>query len=164
MLVMRTATPDGPQPKSINGMATTRRVTNGSPLRSPPLPDRLDAQAQLRAIAGDATQPAIARATALAEIDGSTDRSALDALAERLRDPNSLVRFGALQSLVQVPPHDRLPLAVPLLSDPMRALRIEAASLLAALPGGQFSAEQRAAFERASAEYVPRQRYNAERA
>ena len=126
--------------------------------------DRLDAQALLRAIAGDATQPAIARATALAEIDASTDQSVLDALAERLRDSNSLVRFGALQSLVQVPPNDRLPLAVPLLSDPMRALRIEAASLLAAMPGGQFSAEQRAAFERASAEYAQSQRYNADRA
>jgi len=53
---------------------------------------------------------------------------------------------------------------VPLLSDPMRAVRIEAASLLAAVPAGQFSAEQRAAFDRASAEYVETQRYDADRA
>jgi Tfp pilus assembly protein PilF len=69
-----------------------------------------------------------------------------------------------LQSLAQAPLNDRLSLTVPLLSDPVRAVRIEAASLLAAVPAGQFSAEQRAAFDRASAEYVETQRYNADRA
>ena len=126
--------------------------------------DSLDPQPQLRAIAGDPTQPAIARATALAEINAPINRTPPDALAERLRDPNALVRFGALQSLVQVPLNEHLPLAVPRLSDPVRAVRIEAASLLAAVPAGQFGAEQRAAFERAGAEYVETQRYNADRA
>ena len=126
--------------------------------------DSFDAQEQLRAIAGDQTQPAIARATALAETNGPVSRATLDALAEKLRDPNSLVRFGALQSLAQVPLNDRLSLVVPLLSDPVRAVRIEATSLLAGVPAGQFSAEQRAAFERASGEYVDSQRYNADRA
>jgi Tfp pilus assembly protein PilF len=126
--------------------------------------DAFDAEAQLRAIAGDPTQPAIARGTALAEINAPTNQSTLDALAERLRDSNSLVRFGALQSLAQAPLNDRLSLTVPLLSDPVRAVRIEAASLLAAVPAGQFSTEQRAAFDRASAEYVQTQRYDADRA
>ena len=126
--------------------------------------DNFDAQEQLRAIAGDQTQPAIARATALAEMSAATSRTALDAIAEKLRDANTLVRFGALQSLAQVPLNDRLSLATPLLSDPVRVVRMEAASLLAGVPTGQFSAEQRAAFERASAEYVDSQRYNADRA
>ena len=55
-------------------------------------------------------------------------------------------------------------LAAPLLSDPVKAVRIEAASLLAAIPAGQLTPEQQAAFERASAEYVETQRYNADRA
>src|SRR4030095_775983 len=52
----------------------------------------------------------------------------------------------------------------PSLSDPLKALRIEAASVLAAVPADQLNAEQRAALERASAEYVASQRYNADRA
>ena len=80
------------------------------------------------------------------------------------RDPNPAVRLGALQSLANAPLDARLPLAGPLLSDPVRAVRLEAVSLLAPVPPAQLSAEQRAAFERASGEYVETQRYNADRA
>jgi Tfp pilus assembly protein PilF len=120
----------------------------------------LDAREQLRAIASDSTQPAIARATALAELNAPTS----SALSEGLRDPNPLVRLGILQSLVNAPLNARLSLAAPLLSDPVRAVRIEAASVLAPVPAAQFSAEQRAAFERTASEYVESQRYNADRA
>jgi hypothetical protein len=58
----------------------------------------------------------------------------------------------------------RLRNAMDLLSDPVRAIRIEAASLLADVPLTAASAERRAAFERAAAEYVESQRYNADRA
>ncbi len=121
--------------------------------------DALDAQAQLRAIAGDATQPPIARAKALAQVNTVTKT-----LAEGLRDTNPVVRLGALHSLAQVSPQDRLPLAVPLLSDPIRSVRLAAVSVLAPVPRDQLSAEQHATFERASAEYVESQRYNADRA
>jgi tetratricopeptide (TPR) repeat protein len=121
--------------------------------------DASDAQAQLRALAGDATQPPIARATALAQLSTVTK-----VLAAGLRDPNPVVRLGALQSLAQVSPQDRLSLAAPLLSDPVRSVRLAAVSVLAPVPRDQLSAEQHAAFERASAEYVESQRYNADRA
>jgi Tfp pilus assembly protein PilF len=81
-----------------------------------------------------------------------------------LRDPSSVVRLGALHALANVPLDTRLPLAAPLLADPMRAVRIAAVSLLTAIPKGQLTPEQQAAFERASAEYVETQRYNADRA
>jgi len=55
----------------------------------------------------------------------------------------------------------RASLAAPLLSDPLRALRIEAASILAPVPTDQLGTN--AAFERAAAEYVESQRYNADR-
>ena len=45
-----------------------------------------------------------------------------------------LLRLGALQSLANAPLDARVSLAAPLLSDPLKALRIEAASLLAAVP------------------------------
>ena len=123
----------------------------------------LDAPEQLRALASDSTQPPIVRATALAESNAPTSGAALDALAERLRDANPLVRLGALQSLTNAPLEARAALAAPLLSDPVKTVRIEAASLLTAVPAEQLTAEQRAAFERASGEYVATQRYNADR-
>jgi len=120
-----------------------------------------DAQAQLRAMAADSSHPAIARATALAQLNASLS---LDTVAAALRDRSSLIRFAALQSLAGAPPDVRLRLAAPLLSDPLKTVRIEAASLLAAVPAEQLSAEQRTAFARASTEYVASQRYNADRA
>jgi Tfp pilus assembly protein PilF len=123
----------------------------------------LDSPAQLRAIAADASHPAVLRATALAQLSASESSRALETLGEGVRDSSPLVRLAALQSLAQTRPSERVSLAAPLLADPLRAVRIEAASLLAAVPVEQLSAEQRAAFERASAEYVASQRYNADR-
>jgi predicted CXXCH cytochrome family protein len=121
-----------------------------------------DAAAQLRALAADAAQPAIARATALADL-ASGSRANIDALAAALRDSDPLLRFGALQALAQAPVEPRLSLAAPLLSDPVRIVRSEAVSVLAPVPADNLDAEQRAAFERAGAEYVETQRYNADR-
>jgi Tfp pilus assembly protein PilF len=124
----------------------------------------IDSSAQLRAIAADAGQPAIARATALAQLNAAFDKTSLEAIAAGARDRNPLLRLATLQSLAGAPPDARLRLAAPLLSDPLRAIRIEAASVLAPVPAAQLSADQRGAFERASAEYVASQRYNADRA
>jgi predicted CXXCH cytochrome family protein len=123
----------------------------------------LDAPAQLRAIAADASHPAIVRATAIAQLNASDSKPALEILAEGLRDRSPLLRLAALQSLAHVPLSTRLSLAAPLLADPLQSVRIEAASLLASVPADQLSAEQRGAFERAGAEYVASQRYNADR-
>jgi Tfp pilus assembly protein PilF len=123
-----------------------------------------DATAQLRAIAADASHPAIVRATAMAQFNAPLSQAALDTLAAGLRDPSALVRLAALQSLATAPPDARVRLTAPLLTDPLKALRIEAASVLANIPAEQLRTEQRAAFERASAEYVASQRYNVDRA
>jgi Tfp pilus assembly protein PilF len=75
-----------------------------------------------------------------------------------------VVRLGALQSLANAPLNARVSLAAPLLSDPIRTVRLEAVSVLAPVPHAQLSAEQGAAFERAASDYVETQRYNADRA
>jgi Tfp pilus assembly protein PilF len=124
----------------------------------------LDAQARLSALAVDSTQSAIARATALAELNFPRTGAALTVLANSLRDSSALVRLGALQSVAHFPVASRLSMVEPLLSDSMRSIRMEAASLLAAVPAEQMSADGQAAFERAAAEYVDAQRYNADRA
>jgi tetratricopeptide (TPR) repeat protein len=122
-----------------------------------------DAGAQLRAVADDATQPPIARATALADLDPTGGRATLEALAAGLHDSDPLLRFGALQAMAQAPVAARVPLAAPLLSDPVRIVRSEAVGVLAPVPADRLDATQRAAFERAGAEYVETQRYNADR-
>jgi predicted CXXCH cytochrome family protein len=122
------------------------------------------AQAQLRAIAADVSQPAIARATSLAQLNGKLSPAIFDTIAGGVRDRNPLLRLAALQSVSGAPPSERVRLAAPLLSDPLKAVRIEAASLLASVPAEQLSATERTAFTRAGAEYVASQQYHADRA
>jgi predicted CXXCH cytochrome family protein len=121
-----------------------------------------DAAAELRAVAADATQPPIARATALADLDPA-NRASIETLTAGLRDANALLRFGSLQALAQAPVDLRASLAAPLLSDPVRIVRSEAVSVLEPVPADRLDATQRAAFDRASAEYVETQNYNADR-
>jgi Tfp pilus assembly protein PilF len=123
-----------------------------------------DRQSELRTIANDVTQPAIARATAFAQIDTFSNATGIDTLARGLHDPNGVVRLGALQSLRGAPPEVRVHLAVPQLSDPLRAVRMEAVSVLAPVPAEQLDTGARVAFERAAREYVDTQQYNADSA
>ena len=123
-----------------------------------------DAGAMLRAVAGDSAQPAIARATAFAESSFPPNAAALTLIEQGLHDSSALVRLGALQSAAQFPAETRLRLAGELLSGRLMAIRVEAARLLAAVPPQQFGPEQQARFDRAAAEYVQVQRYNADRA
>jgi predicted CXXCH cytochrome family protein len=124
----------------------------------------VDAQAQLRALAADRTQPSIARASAFAEWSALPDLDALTTLTAGLSDSSALVRFGALQSLALLTPDVRLRLGAPLLSDARRAIRIEAANVLADMPAQRLSQEQQVAFDRAAGEFIETQRYNADRA
>ena len=126
--------------------------------------DRSEAQALLRALASDETQPTIARATALGELSGAPSREALATITAGLRDANAVVRLGALESSARLAPAQRLQLAAPLLSDSLRAVRTAAASILAAVPPSQWSMDQRRAFQRASGEFIETQRQNADRA
>ena len=123
----------------------------------------VDAQARLRALAADRSQPPIARASAFAEWTALPDADAFALLTAGLADSSALVRYGALQSVSRFPLETRLRLVQPLLSDPRRAIRVEAVSILADAPTQQFTPEQQIAFERATAEFIETQQYNADR-
>lgn len=129
--------------------------------------DEPGAQAQLRAVAGDISQPAIVRATAFSEMEVTANPATLQVLTEGTHDPNGLVRLGVLEALVNAPPDVRAQLAVPLLSDPLRVVRIDAASMLASVlapvPATHLDADAHAAFEHAAGEYIQSQHYNADR-
>jgi cytochrome c-type biogenesis protein CcmH/NrfG len=108
--------------------------------------------------------PAIVRATAVGLLRGRPDRSALPVLAGALSDEAPLVRSAAVEVLDSARDEVRLPLGGLVLDDPVRAVRIGAGRVLAGVPAGRLSADQKPLIERALAEYVTAQNVNADRA
>jgi tetratricopeptide (TPR) repeat protein len=122
------------------------------------------AEELLAKLATDATQPAIARATALSQLRAYPSPASIDVVRQGLQDPEPMVRRAALQALEGLPPQDRLPLAGPTLADAIRAVRIEAARLLAPLPSNAMPAPQGRLFDAAMQEYIEAQHANGNRA
>lgn len=123
---------------------------------------RREAAAALRAVAADTARAGIVRASAL-ELLRSYPLAARENPAAYLQDGDPLVRLGAVRRLEAAPPATRADLLAPLLSDSLRALRIEAARVLAALPPGALAKAERVQFAEALQEYRQAQRFNAER-
>jgi Flp pilus assembly protein TadD len=139
------------------GYQTYARALHAGRVGSP------DASALLSQLATDTAQPAIARATALQELRTRLNPATAGALQAGLRDSDALVRRAALECLEAVPSAQRVKLAVPLLDEPVRAVRIEAARQLAAVPADALDDTLRARIERGVAEYVAAQRVDADR-
>jgi tetratricopeptide (TPR) repeat protein len=118
---------------------------------------------QLQTVARDGEQPAIARASALQRLARAQGAGVLDAVRAGLGDADPLVRRAAAGALEEVDPVVRVQLLVPLLEDPVRSVRMEAARALAGAPTDRLTEAQRAALERALAEYVAGEEFNAER-
>ena len=125
--------------------------------------DQPDAAKLLSAVAADKNTPAFARASALTELAPSLSTANIDLAREALSDPDPMVRTGALDMLAGAPTAEIWPLASPLLSDQSRGVRIRAASLLAGVPTANQPAADRESFERAAAEFIAAQRFNADR-
>ncbi len=107
--------------------------------------------------------PAIARATAFQDLARWPSCKAIDAARQGLTDADPLVRVAALRTLRSLPPGQSWPLASGLLDDPVRGVRLEAASLLAAVPQDQLAPADRQRLARAIDDYVATQRLNADR-
>ncbi len=121
---------------------------------------RAGAAVSLATIANDLAQPPIVRASAIERIaqsgrdTGTAQRAA--------RDAQPLVRLAAVRLAETLPPQEQLPILAPLLADPLRAIRIEAARASAGLQDS-LPAEQRAAWQKAADEYLATLRYTADR-
>ncbi len=126
-----------------------------------------DAATLLSQLATDTAQPGIARATALQLLRTRLSPTTLGAVQAGLHDGDALVRRSAVECLEVVPPAQQVKLAAPLLDDPIRAVRIEAARLLAAVPAdgsaGELGDELRTRIDRGVAEYIAAQRVDADR-
>jgi predicted CXXCH cytochrome family protein len=125
--------------------------------------DQADAAALLAVLAGDAQAPAIARASALAELAPRVTPANIASARSALSDPDPMVRIGALDMLNFVPAGQVWPWVSPLLADPVRGVRIRAASLLASVPTASQPPPDRERFEQAAAEFIDAQRANADR-
>lgn len=121
------------------------------------------AQAQLAEVVSDPSVSALARATAASLLDAGREPSAAAALYSATRDVEALVRIGSLRALERIAPGRRVALAAPLLSDPVKAVRTEAARLLAPAPPNAWPPGSRAALAGAVAEYRASQLANSDR-
>lgn len=127
---------------------------------------RLEAEDAGGALAGlirDTETPDISRATALAQIGPYLGPAVIDVLPLALSDEDPAVRAAAVRALDLTPLNIRVRLAFPMLEDPVRAVRIETARVLAAIPAGDLAADQRALLDNALQEYVESQQASAER-
>ena len=88
------------------------------------------ARVRLLALAEDTSHPAIARASALARLDRITNAGALKTVHTLLRDPDPLVRRAAVSAYAGAPVGAGRDL-LPLLDDPIRDVRLEAARRVA---------------------------------
>ena len=118
----------------------------------------------LAGLVDDAAKPGIVRATAASLLAGYPSRATLPVVQRALRSDEPLVRLGALDAIGAFDPAARRDLALPLVADPLLAVRIEAARALAALPSPPLLAAERASIEGALAEYRAAQAVQGDRA
>jgi len=114
-------------------------------------------------ISRDTARAAITRATAISLMAQNPARYAVGAIQIALSDPDPLVRRAAVEQVELLDPLMRPPMALPLLSDSVRTVRLAALPAVAGLPDSGWSAPERAAFGRVLEEYRTSQRFNADR-
>jgi tetratricopeptide (TPR) repeat protein len=115
---------------------------------------RLDAQseAHLARLLKDTTVPGIVKAASLRYLGVLGSPNARGMLVQALGSGNALERYTALRSLRSFAPSAWVDAASPLLTDPVRGVRIAAADLMVELPTGQLPATAYDPFTRAKAE------------
>lgn len=113
-------------------------------------------------VAANLDESAIARASAIERLAQLPSENAMFAAEAGLKDPSPLVRRASIVVFEQLPPQRRKAI-VPLLDDPSRIVRMQAARTLAPLADDAFDAEGLEAFRAAAAEFVAAERFNADR-
>jgi tetratricopeptide (TPR) repeat protein len=110
----------------------------------------------------DRDQPAIARATALSMLEVHAPLTNAAPIRDAAGDESALVRRAVARAVSNSDPNASVSIIAPLVSDPVRAVRIEAAEVLAGAPTAMLP-DVAIALARASDEYVAAQHLNADR-
>jgi len=116
----------------------------------------------LTQVVANLEESAIARASAIERLARLPGENSLLAAEAALDDPSPLVRRAAIEVHEQLAPLQRQAI-MPLLGDPSRIVRMQAARTLAPLADDAFDPDSLAAFRRAADEYVAAERFNADR-
>jgi predicted CXXCH cytochrome family protein len=116
----------------------------------------------LRELAVDSASPAIVRATALTLVAPMMQSEMLAFARQQLLDSDPSIRISALGLIESVDTVNRILAASPLLEDPIRGVRIEAARILADVPDSQIPSSRLGAFKSALTEYQDYLKLNAD--
>jgi tetratricopeptide (TPR) repeat protein len=117
---------------------------------------------ELLELARDSATPAIVRATALTVASPLMAPELLTFARQQLQDPDPSVRIAALGLIESIDTVNRILSASPLLTDPVRGVRIEAARILADVPDSQVPTGRVDAFRSAMREYLDYLKLNAD--
>lgn len=112
----------------------------------------LEAPRALRSLVASSQAPAIARATALERLGHYPNDKTRQALQNALASSDGLLVYGAVLGVGQLPLAQRVPLLVPMLEHPLRAVRVAIGRALAGAPITQLSSRERSLLERAFVE------------
>ena len=123
----------------------------------------VDAEHQLDRLIMDQSQPAIARGSALLMLPAYPSATSEAAIKTAIFDADPLVRAAAPRALPTSPSPALVQAVARLLTDPVRAVRVEAARALVGADPRSMSPEQRTAFAAAYQELVAAETVNADR-
>jgi tetratricopeptide (TPR) repeat protein len=115
---------------------------------------RAEALDGLIQLAGDRLYPPIVRATALELLSSYAGEKSAGAMRRALADEEALLRQTAARHLAEPDPRERLQLLAPLLYDPVKAVRVQAAQSLTVVPSDQMPQELEEKFQTTLDEYV----------
>ncbi len=132
---------------------STHRGPHFGSVFAPAMAGQADSPEGLLAIANDPSQAGIVRATAAYLLQPFGSRQVADATAELLTDADPLVRANAVTLQRQASPRDQVQRLEPLLSDPLRNVRISAAKEVLTIPPEVMTEEQRILAGQATAEW-----------
>ena len=117
----------------------------------------------LMQIVNDKSQPNIVRATAISLLRQYPGEELMRLVETKLEDPDPVIRLAAAGLLELFDPQFILSSAYPLLNDPVRAIRIEAASVVSGLQFDVMGAGNKEVIAAAFTEYEQAQLLNADR-
>ncbi|HEX3403605.1 MAG TPA: tetratricopeptide repeat protein [Acetobacteraceae bacterium] len=123
----------------------------------------IDSERRLDQLILDASQPAIARASALLLLPRYASPASESAIKAAIVDPSALVRAAVPRALPSSPSRAVVQAVAPLLGDPIRAVRIEAARALAGIDPSTMTQDQRNAFDSAYRELTAAEMVDADR-
>jgi Tfp pilus assembly protein PilF len=122
----------------------------------------LQAKTALIKIISDNLAPTLVRATALSLLGRYQGEDVIALFQQGLESDEALIRRTALLFLPTLSPEQRLQMAGPLLDDPIKGVRIEAARTLTRIPQDKLSKKFRGPFTKALAEFKTTSRYSAD--